>query len=193
MSEHQRLQEQLHQQQLMREDHVEEDEEEEDEEVLQPGEYGGEEYYGEWSVCRSLLWDYHACHTDSTDSTERGGKEGLWLKEQILVADIFWLSAQGRRRIRAAICPPSLGTSLHPILNVRLLTCTLSTRKLNPISETTIVRRHIAILSLFTNIFCFILWTLWNRISTWLRNHQDQTCQTNRAQNRCRGLPGSAH
>ncbi|KAF9337668.1 casein kinase 2 regulatory subunit [Podila minutissima] len=46
MSEHQRLQEQLQQQQLMREDHVEEDEEEEDDEVLQPGEYGGEEYYG---------------------------------------------------------------------------------------------------------------------------------------------------
>lgn len=89
MSEHQRLQEQLHQQQLMREDHVEEDEEEEDDEVLQPGEYGGEEYYGEWSVCRSLLWDYHACHTDSTDSTDTGRKEGLWLKEQILVAGML--------------------------------------------------------------------------------------------------------
>lgn len=72
MSEHQRLQEQLHQQQLMREDHVEEDEEEEDDEVLQPGEYGGEEYYGEWSVLPKLIYEIimHATPTALTALTE---------------------------------------------------------------------------------------------------------------------------
>jgi len=72
MSEHQRLQEQLHQQQLMREDHVEEDEEEEDDEVLQPGEYGGEEYYGEWPVLSKLIYEIimHATPTALTALTD---------------------------------------------------------------------------------------------------------------------------